>query len=151
MTSRKTPLWIALLASGLLAGACSETPERTEGDSAAFTFDQGSTPTVDQGTTPTPDLGTTPTADQGTTPTLDQGTTPTPDRGIVGSGELGDPCNYNEDCNENICSMNTHTGVKFCTKVCDPCATEPCPSGFGCQDAGLAFICAPNYPNAPCN
>jgi hypothetical protein len=64
--------------------------------------------------------------------------------------DIGKACNTNADCMFNFCATNTHTGQKFCTKICDPCAPSPCPSGSGCQDAGLAYICAPGYPNAPC-
>ncbi len=67
------------------------------------------------------------------------------------SGDVGDPCVYNEQCKYGFCAGNTHTGERFCTKVCDPCSPDPCPVGSGCQDAGMAFICAPGYPNAPCN
>ncbi len=68
----------------------------------------------------------------------------------TGSSDIGKPCTSNGQCQFGFCATNTHTGVQFCTKVCDPCASSPCPAGSGCQDAGLAFICAPGYPNAPC-
>ena len=64
--------------------------------------------------------------------------------------DIGTSCTGNGDCMFGLCVQNTHTGSWFCSKQCDPCATEPCPSGSGCQDAGLMFICAPGYPNAPC-
>jgi hypothetical protein len=64
--------------------------------------------------------------------------------------DVGKSCTTNADCMFNICATNTHTGQKFCTMICDPCTPNPCPSGSGCQDAGLAYICAPGYPNAPC-
>ena len=67
-----------------------------------------------------------------------------------GANDIGKPCTGNGDCAYGLCATNTHTGVKFCTKVCDPCTASPCPTGSGCQNAGLAYICAPGYPNAPC-
>ena len=66
------------------------------------------------------------------------------------SHDVGKTCTTNADCMFNICATNTHTGVKFCTKVCDPCSAVPCPTGSGCQNAGMAYICAPGYPDAPC-
>lgn len=64
--------------------------------------------------------------------------------------DIGKACTSNADCMFGFCATNTHTGAQFCTKVCDPCSAAPCPSGSGCQDAGLAYICAPGYPDAPC-
>jgi hypothetical protein len=68
----------------------------------------------------------------------------------VGVDDIGKPCTLNSDCQHQLCATNTHTGVKFCTKVCDRCTATPCPTGSGCQNAGLSYICAPGYPNAPC-
>lgn len=67
-----------------------------------------------------------------------------------GGNDIGKPCTSNGECIYGLCAQNTHTGVNFCTKTCDPCVGTPCPSGSGCQNAGLAYICAPGYPNAPC-
>jgi hypothetical protein len=67
-----------------------------------------------------------------------------------GPNDIGKPCTSNSDCQFKLCAQNTHTGVNFCTKVCDRCDAVPCPTGSGCQNAGLAYICAPGYPNAPC-
>lgn len=75
---------------------------------------------------------------------------PAPDTGATATGAIGDPCTYNEQCQYGICAQNTHTGQRFCTALCDPCAAQPCPEGSGCQNAGPAYICAPGYPNAPC-
>ena len=67
-----------------------------------------------------------------------------------GDNDIGKPCSGNSQCQYGLCAQNTHTGAWFCTKQCDPCAADPCPSGSGCQNAGLMYICAPGYPNAPC-
>jgi hypothetical protein len=68
----------------------------------------------------------------------------------TGTNDIGKPCSTNADCQYQLCATNTHTGVKFCTKTCNRCDPQPCPAGSGCQNAGLAYICAPGYPNAPC-
>jgi len=67
-----------------------------------------------------------------------------------GANDIGKPCTGNGDCIYGLCAQNTHTGVWFCTKACDPCTASPCPAGSGCQNAGPFYICAPGYPNAPC-
>ena len=67
-----------------------------------------------------------------------------------GSHDIGKACKGNGDCVHGLCAQNTHTGKWFCTKKCDPCQANPCPTGSGCQNAGPMYICAPNYPNAKC-
>ncbi len=67
-----------------------------------------------------------------------------------GAHDIGKTCKGNGDCMYGLCAQNTHNGKWFCTKKCDPCKPSPCPSGSGCQNAGLMYICAPNYPNAKC-
>ena len=67
-----------------------------------------------------------------------------------GGNDIGKPCTSYADCSTGLCAQNTHTGAWFCTKQCAPCAPSPCPAGTGCQNAGMMYICAPGYPNAPC-
>jgi len=66
------------------------------------------------------------------------------------AGDIGKPCLSHADCQYKVCVLNQHTGVTFCSKICNPCAPPPCPTGSGCQDAGTAYICAPGYPNTAC-
>lgn len=73
-----------------------------------------------------------------------------PDQGGSTGGDIGKSCSSNAQCQYKICARNTHTGQRFCTKICNPCTANPCPTGSGCQNAGPAYICAPGYPNAPC-
>jgi len=75
---------------------------------------------------------------------------PWPQPDTTGSHDIGKICQVNSDCMFNLCATNTHTGTKFCTKTCNPCTASPCPTGSGCQNAGIAYICAPGYPDAPC-
>lgn len=73
-----------------------------------------------------------------------------PDLPTPTGGDIGDPCAGYSSCKSKICAVNAHTGQGFCTKQCDPCATQPCPDGTGCQNIGPAVICVPGYPDAPC-
>lgn len=90
---------------------------------------------------PTPDSKPWPTPDKTPWPTADS---------IPGADDIGKTCTSNNDCIHKLCAQNTHTGKWFCTKSCNPCTANPCPTGSGCQNAGPFYICAPNYPNAPC-
>jgi hypothetical protein len=143
---------IALVALALLGACPGENPNRNEdhgislvdgqqpgGDRPATTGDRAVSPEAGGKLDGKPKVDTKPK---------------TPDQQQVqldwGANDIGKPCQGNGDCQYNWCATNTHTGVKFCTKTCDPCATTPCPTGSGCQNAGLAYICAPGYPNAPC-
>ncbi len=73
-----------------------------------------------------------------------------PTKKDFGAHDVGKACTGNSQCMFGLCAQNTHTGKWFCTKKCDPCQANPCPTGSGCQNAGLMYICAPNYPNAKC-
>jgi MYXO-CTERM domain-containing protein len=55
------------------------------------------------------------------------------------SGALGDPCAANDDCTSGICAVEGDR--TFCTTLCD--ASNPCPTGFACEGAGAASVCAP--------
>ncbi len=102
------------------------------------------------------DLGPGPAKDQKVTLPPDLKPPPKPDTSKptgdlwTGASDIGKPCSTNGDCQYQLCATNTHTGVKFCTKTCNRCDPQPCPAGSGCQNAGLAYICAPGYPNEPC-
>jgi hypothetical protein len=146
---------IALVALALLLGACpGENPGRSQDHGISLV--DGQQPGID-GPGKTGDRAGSPEASAKLDgkPRADT-KAKTPDQKQVqpdawtGTDDIGKPCQGNGDCQFNWCAENTHTGVKFCTKACDPCATTPCPTGSGCQNAGIAYICAPGYPNAPC-
>jgi MYXO-CTERM domain-containing protein len=57
------------------------------------------------------------------------------------SGQIGDPCEMNEDCTSRSCA--TIEGAAFCTDFCD--AGDPCPERFSCLDTGVGVsVCAPD-------
>lgn len=120
-----------------LVGSDKQVTLMDSGGEAAVSVD-GPGPVVDHGG-PAPDVK----------PPQDTQPWPKPDTQTTGD-DIGKACISNADCMYGLCATNMHTGVKFCTKVCDPCSVDPCPVGSGCQNAGLAYICAPGYPNAPC-
>lgn len=149
-----------------VAACAGDLPRKGTDDGSTTRFDRGLVVMVDaappDGAKPPPDgftsdRGITPTPDKSITPTPDKGVTPTPDKGTIkldgwtGTDDIGKPCSGNSQCQYGLCAQNTHTGVWFCTKQCDRCAATPCPTGSGCQNAGPFYICAPGYPNAPCN
>lgn len=56
------------------------------------------------------------------------------------SGQLGDPCDVNEECTSRICAVLTGDG--FCSQLCEGAGS--CPTGFSCLDAGGVSVCAPD-------
>ena len=57
------------------------------------------------------------------------------------SGQLGDPCDMNEDCTSGICAARV-AGEGFCSQVCE--GEGSCPTGFRCESAGEGVaVCAP--------
>ncbi len=151
---------VALVAVATLFSACAgDLPRRDDPkDGSTVRFDRGLAildaggGAVDRGG---PKVDSSPVARDKGAATPDTFSSP-PDKGPLqsdtwtGSDDIGKTCVSNGDCMHGLCAQNTHTGVRFCTKTCDPCAPTPCPSGSGCQNAGIAHICAPGYPNAPC-
>lgn len=145
---------VAALAAAVAFGACpGDMGSPRKGDGAAhdvvITLSDGALSADQQGSQEAgpPDVGQADTP--GPVPAPDSKPWPTPDV-APWTHDVGKSCTTNADCMFNICATNTHTGQKFCTMTCDPCTANPCPSGSGCQNAGLAYICAPGYPNAPC-
>ena len=143
-----------VLAVCLLSACPGETPRPRQDVSLLLPDGPGrdGPPSFVDGQTPSPD-GKIKLPDGKIKPPLDS-TPKTPDQAKPsqdwGANDIGKPCTSNSECIHGLCAQNTHTGVNFCTKTCDPCVANPCPTGSGCQNAGLAYICAPGYPNAAC-
>jgi MYXO-CTERM domain-containing protein len=53
-------------------------------------------------------------------------------------GRLGDPCAERGDCASGLCARN-----EICTRRCND-ASNPCPAGYGCLEAGDVSICWPD-------
>lgn len=54
--------------------------------------------------------------------------------------DLGDACESNGDCATDMCA--SREGDTFCTRICD--ASNPCPAGFSCTQAGDHSVCVPD-------
>ncbi len=55
-------------------------------------------------------------------------------------GGLGDSCTNGSECDSGLCA--TSGDESYCVDVCDP-ASDSCPSGFDCKQAGDDGVCWP--------
>jgi len=119
-----------------IIGACGSDGTSAVGDTGDADFDTGSLSDVviTYDTSP---------ADTGGSPDGD-----TPVDTADGSGDFGEPCNRNTDCDSGWCVQGP--GGYVCTKLCE----EICPSGYDCKSisaggADIAFVCVPDLTCTP--
>jgi MYXO-CTERM domain-containing protein len=58
------------------------------------------------------------------------------------TGKLGDPCDYQQFCESNLCVM-TDSGEGYCSQDCVVGSMDACPMGFECVAAGTSGACLP--------
>lgn len=57
------------------------------------------------------------------------------------AGKLGDPCEYQQFCETNMCIQTTEGS--YCSQECVLGVNDTCPMGFECVPAGAAGACIP--------
>jgi MYXO-CTERM domain-containing protein len=57
------------------------------------------------------------------------------------SGKLGDSCDYEQFCESQQCVITDQGG--YCSQDCVVGATDACPMGFDCVEAGASGACIP--------
>jgi MYXO-CTERM domain-containing protein len=64
------------------------------------------------------------------------------------TGKLGDSCDYQQFCESNQCVITDEGG--YCSQECIVGATDACPMGFECVQAGSAGACLPGGDGGGC-
>jgi MYXO-CTERM domain-containing protein len=58
-------------------------------------------------------------------------------------GTYGASCGVSGDCQSGLCALDTVTGQRFCTALCDLAGQDSCPGSAVCQPTGDKAVCAP--------